>query len=95
MTVRILSWNAVAAENHNNARVALISLQSRDNNDYPATSSQTSWCHLGVTVRSDLLVVHSAIDNLGKGAAGQAVQCFNLMQGLEEETGLRCTALYP
>ena len=68
-----------------------------DQGQHPTTLAVrgTNRCHLGVTVRSDLLVVHSAIDNLGKGAAGQAVQCFNLMQGLEEETGLRCTALYP
>jgi N-acetyl-gamma-glutamyl-phosphate reductase len=52
-------------------------------------------CHLGITVRSDLLVVHAAIDNLGKGAAGQAVQCFNLIYGLEELSGLRSTGLYP
>ncbi len=35
------------------------------------------------------LVVHSAIDNLLKGASGQAVQNMNLMFGLEETTGLR------
>ena len=55
----------------------------------------TNRCHIGVTVRSDLLVVHAAIDNLGKGAAGQAVQCFNLMRGLEEQSGLGATGVYP
>ena len=33
------------------------------------------------------LVVMAAIDNLMKGAAGQAVQCFNLMHGFPETTG--------
>ncbi|MBM4292510.1 MAG: N-acetyl-gamma-glutamyl-phosphate reductase [Deltaproteobacteria bacterium] len=55
----------------------------------------TSRCHLGLTVKGDLLVVHSAIDNLGKGAAGQAVQCFNLMVGLDESLGLTAAGLYP
>jgi N-acetyl-gamma-glutamylphosphate reductase len=41
------------------------------------------------------VVVVSAIDNLMKGAAGQAVQCMNLMLGLDETTGLRFTGLHP
>jgi len=39
--------------------------------------------------------VMSAIDNLGKGAAGTAVHNLNLMFGLPEETGLRIPALFP
>ncbi|MEO6315359.1 MAG: N-acetyl-gamma-glutamyl-phosphate reductase [Chitinophagaceae bacterium] len=41
----------------------------------------------------DKLVVHSAIDNLLKGASGQAVQNMNLMFGLEETAGLRLKAI--
>jgi N-acetyl-gamma-glutamyl-phosphate reductase len=37
----------------------------------------------------------TAIDNLGKGAAGQAVQCLNVMLGLPETTGLEMPALVP
>lgn len=40
------------------------------------------------------LVVHSAIDNLLKGASGQAVQNMNLLFGLEETTGLQLKANY-
>jgi N-acetyl-gamma-glutamyl-phosphate reductase len=40
-------------------------------------------------------VVVTAIDNLGKGAAGEAVQCLNLMLGLPETTGLEAVALVP
>lgn len=40
-------------------------------------------------------VLLCAIDNLGKGAAGSAVQCLNLMCGYEETTGLRFGGLYP
>ncbi|MDO9140291.1 MAG: N-acetyl-gamma-glutamyl-phosphate reductase, partial [Methylobacter sp.] len=43
----------------------------------------------------DTVVVLSVIDNLVKGAAGQAVQNMNLMFGLQEDLGLRCVALYP
>lgn len=57
---------------------------------------QTRWvvgsnrCLLSADVdpRTRTVVVLSAIDNLVKGAAGQAVQCANLMLGLAEETGL-------
>jgi N-acetyl-gamma-glutamyl-phosphate reductase len=44
---------------------------------------------------SGYAVVVTAIDNLGKGAAGQALQCFNLMLGLAETTGLEAPALVP
>ncbi len=40
------------------------------------------------------LVIHSAIDNLLKGASGQAVQNMNLMFGIEESTGLKLKANY-
>ena len=43
----------------------------------------------------DIVVVFSVIDNLVKGASGQAVQCLNLMFGLPEATGLRQVALLP
>jgi N-acetyl-gamma-glutamyl-phosphate reductase len=41
------------------------------------------------------LVVLSVIDNLVKGAAGQAIQAMNLMFGLQEDRGLKILALYP
>jgi len=45
--------------------------------------------------RTGKLVVISAIDNLVKGAAGQAVQNMNIMLGLPEATGLESLAVYP
>ncbi|HYG09190.1 MAG TPA: N-acetyl-gamma-glutamyl-phosphate reductase [Pyrinomonadaceae bacterium] len=48
----------------------------------------TNFCDLGIAVRGRSLVVFSAIDNLVKGAAGQAVQNMNLMFGLDERAGL-------
>jgi N-acetyl-gamma-glutamyl-phosphate reductase len=54
-------------------------------------------CHLQATVDRDSgrVLVQSAIDNLGKGAAGQAVQCANLMVGLPETTGLTAVGVNP
>ncbi len=48
----------------------------------------TNDAHLAVAERDGVVHVLSAIDNLGKGAAGQAIQNMNLMLGLPEETGL-------
>jgi len=48
-----------------------------------------------VDARSNRLIVVSCLDNLVKGAAGQAVQNMNLMFGLREEEGLQQLALYP
>jgi N-acetyl-gamma-glutamyl-phosphate reductase len=42
----------------------------------------------------DVLVVHSIIDNLLKGASGQAVQNMNILFGLEQTTGLQFKANY-
>lgn len=50
----------------------------------------TNFCDIGFELdgHTDRLVILSAIDNLVKGAAGQAVQCFNIMLGIDERTGL-------
>lgn len=48
----------------------------------------TNFCDIGFAARGRQLVVFSAIDNLVKGASGQAVQNMNLMFGLDEKTGL-------
>ncbi len=45
--------------------------------------------------RTARAVIVTAIDNLGKGAAGQAIQCMNLLLGLPETTGLDAPALVP
>jgi N-acetyl-gamma-glutamyl-phosphate reductase len=54
----------------------------------------TNNCFLHLEKEGDILVVHSVIDNLLKGASGQAVQNMNLMFGLEETEGLRLKANY-
>ena len=57
----------------------------------------TNYCDIGFEKdkNSNRGVVISAIDNLMKGAAGQAVQAFNLMNGFAETTGLEFTGLHP
>ncbi|MCY7328048.1 MAG: N-acetyl-gamma-glutamyl-phosphate reductase, partial [Saprospiraceae bacterium] len=49
----------------------------------------TNKCLLFPEKQGQMLVVHAALDNLLKGASGQAVQNMNLMFGLDETTGLR------
>jgi N-acetyl-gamma-glutamyl-phosphate reductase len=55
----------------------------------------TNFCDLGFATRGQQVVVFSAIDNLVKGAAGQAVQNMNLMFGLDETTGLMLIGTNP
>lgn len=66
---------------------------------FPATKhvSGTNFCHIGLTVdkRTNRTIVVSAIDNLVKGAAGQAIQNMNLMCGFDETAGLTMSALWP
>ncbi|MEK9660084.1 MAG: N-acetyl-gamma-glutamyl-phosphate reductase [Chloroflexota bacterium] len=68
--------------------------------DAPPQTKQT-WgnndclVHATVDQRTGRLVVFAALDNLVKGAAGQAIQNMNLMFGLPEATGLDSIAVYP
>ncbi len=57
----------------------------------------TNYCDVGFEIDpfSNRLVVISAMDNLMKGAAGQALQAFNIMHGLEETLGLEFGGLHP
>jgi N-acetyl-gamma-glutamyl-phosphate reductase len=57
----------------------------------------SNFCDVAVKVnqRAGVVIALAAIDNLGKGAAGQAVQNLNLMAGLPEETGLKFPGVYP
>ena len=64
---------------------------------HTAATAGTNCAHLqaAVDTNSGRIIVTSAIDNLGKGAAGQAVQNANLMLGLGETTGLSIDAVAP
>ena len=53
----------------------------------------TNKAMIGIESEGDKIVVHSAIDNLLKGASGQAVHNMNLMFGLEESAGLKLKSI--
>jgi N-acetyl-gamma-glutamyl-phosphate reductase len=58
-------------------------------------ASNSAHLQATVDVDSGRILVLSALDNLGKGAAGQAVQCANLALGLEEPAGLAVAGVAP
>jgi N-acetyl-gamma-glutamyl-phosphate reductase len=57
----------------------------------------TNFCEIGLKLneRTNTLIIVSAIDNLVKGASGQAVQNMNIMASLDETAGLTSLALFP
>jgi N-acetyl-gamma-glutamyl-phosphate reductase len=57
----------------------------------------TNFCEVGMRVnkRTSTLIIVSAIDNLVKGASGQAVQNMNIMMGFDETAALMVPALFP
>ncbi|MFQ3567701.1 MAG: N-acetyl-gamma-glutamyl-phosphate reductase [Aggregatilineales bacterium] len=63
----------------------------------PRIVAGTNYCDIGFELDEDgrHLVVIAALDNLGKGAAGSAVQCMNLMLDFDESTGLSFPGIYP
>jgi N-acetyl-gamma-glutamyl-phosphate reductase len=69
------------------------------NGIYPQTkwACGTNLAYIGIEVdpRTGRIIVMSAIDNLIKGQAGQAVQCLNLMMGWDETLGLPRLSFYP
>ena len=66
---------------------------------YPQTkwALGTNLCYIGIEVdpRTDRVIVMSAIDNLMKGQASQAIQCLNIMMGWDETLGLPQMSFYP
>jgi N-acetyl-gamma-glutamyl-phosphate reductase len=71
----------------------------RSKGKWPATKEVwgSNYCDIGFAVdeRTGRVTIISVIDNLVKGAAGQAVQNLNLMMGWDEGTGLAFTPVYP
>ena len=63
----------------------------------PRVVAGTNYCDIGFELDEDgrHLVIIAALDNLGKGAAGSAVQCMNLMFGFDERAGLEFPGIYP
>ncbi len=63
----------------------------------PRVVAGTNYCDVGFELDADgtHAVIVAALDNLGKGAAGSAVQCMNLMLGVDETTNLTFCGVYP
>ncbi len=63
----------------------------------PKVTVGTNFCDIGfeVDLHAQRIIVFTALDNLTKGAAGQAVQCFNIMNGVDEHAGLNASGLHP
>ena len=66
---------------------------------FPSTTQVkgSNYCDIGITVdnRTNRLIIIGAIDNLLKGASGQALQNMNLMAGFKEEEGIEQLPLFP
>lgn len=60
-----------------------------------ASGSNAAFVTARYDERTGLVVALAAIDNLGKGAAGQMIQCANLMLGLDESAGLSALGVFP
>lgn len=74
-------------------------IRIRDKNNLPQTKwvLGSNYCDIAPIFdpRTGKIIIISAIDNLVKGASGQAIQNMNLMFGLEETTGLLFPGMYP
>jgi [amino group carrier protein]-6-phospho-L-2-aminoadipate/5-phospho-L-glutamate reductase len=91
-------WKIYRTEYGNEPFIRIV--KERDGNyryPEPKLLAGTNYCDIGFELDrySNRLVVISAIDNLMKGAAGQAVQAFNIMHGLKETTALTFPGLHP
>jgi LysW-gamma-L-alpha-aminoadipyl-6-phosphate/LysW-L-glutamyl-5-phosphate reductase len=63
----------------------------------PKITVGTNYCDIGFEIdeHANRLLLFSALDNMTKGAAGQAVQCMNIQMGIDETTGLKSTGFHP
>ncbi len=63
----------------------------------PKITMGTNYCDVGFEIdeHANRLIMFSALDNMVKGAAGQGVQCLNLVMGIDETTGLKSTGFHP
>ncbi|KPK98035.1 MAG: hypothetical protein AMJ95_06160 [Omnitrophica WOR_2 bacterium SM23_72] len=62
----------------------------RDEGDFPRLQDvvKTNFCDIGIKENASMVIIIAAIDNLVKGASGQAIQNMNIMYGFPEQEGL-------
>lgn len=74
-------------------------IRIRENGQIPSTKEVygSNYCDIGFHIdpRTNKLIVVSVIDNLIKGASGQAIQNLNIMAGWDQQTGLHQIPIYP
>ncbi len=91
-------WRAYRAEYGQEPFIRIIK-EANGNYRYPEPKilTGTNYCDIGFSLseREGRLVAIGAIDNLGKGTAGQAVQAMNLMCGFTETAGLTFPGIHP
>ncbi|MCL2475599.1 N-acetyl-gamma-glutamyl-phosphate reductase [Candidatus Bathycorpusculum sp.] len=63
----------------------------------PKIVTGTNFCDVGFEIdeHAGRLIMFTALDNMVKGAAGQGVQCLNIMMGIDETTALKSTGFHP
>jgi N-acetyl-gamma-glutamyl-phosphate/LysW-gamma-L-alpha-aminoadipyl-6-phosphate reductase len=63
----------------------------------PKVAVGTNFCDVGFEIdeHANRLILFSALDNMVKGAAGQGVQCLNILMGIDETAGLKSTGFHP
>jgi N-acetyl-gamma-glutamyl-phosphate reductase len=74
-----------------------VRLKEGDTSANPGHVRGSNYCDLGVFLdsRTGCVITTAALDNLVKGAAGQAIQAMNLMLGLPEGMGLAAAPTFP
>ena len=92
---RLSSADAMAILREAYAGERFVVVTERPPSTKSTSGSNTAHVTASVDDRTGWLVALCALDNLVKGAAGQAVQCANLVLGLDEGAGLPLAAVYP
>ena len=87
--------DALFGDNHG----AIVERRVLEKDVYPETrwveGSNFADVNFKIDERTGRIIMMGAIDNVVKGAAGQAVQNMNIMFGLEENTGLKMVPMFP
>lgn len=91
-------WKAYRSEYQNEPFIRIVKeVEGIYRYPEPKILAGTNYCDIGfaLSTRENRLVAIGAIDNLGKGTAGQAVQAMNIMYGFAETCGLEFPGLHP
>jgi N-acetyl-gamma-glutamyl-phosphate/LysW-gamma-L-alpha-aminoadipyl-6-phosphate reductase len=91
-------WKALRAQYEGEPFIRLVKYQKGPYQlPDPKVTLGTNYCDVGFEIdeHANRLLLFSALDNMTKGASGQAVQCMNILMGIDETTGLKSTGFHP